>query len=408
MVKKTISFTLIIILFLMVYQFLFTMVKDNHYVTYSIDKGEIFTIDETYKKDGDNDYYLIKVTNNDKNFIFKLKNDFNKQKNIIEDINIFEKDDFYCIGLDLVGKDKYSYPECIKDNVLYEYNMIKDQIDLNEYTSKLKNKESEKYETESIKYNEHGFNVNKSYLDDNEIIMIYDYNRVLLYYPTFSRSFIFSNVDYYKNTHGILVGKYYLVPKTTTLPAFNTIIKYDVVDGVKEELALPVEISKQSYLNGVHDNKLYLFDNSNKRQFEIDPYSNDITIIGNVDDEGVTFVNGEEQSISVYDLDKEEVKFQEKVDEYSNLNYDSIFINDYFAIYVKDGNFYKVYHDYIDIPILLFYEPDAKNVIVKGENIYFIKESSLYKYNEYGIHEMVTRGEFLYNYENMYDIYLKK
>ena len=81
MIKKTISFTLIIVLFLLVYQFLFTMVKNNHYVTYYIENKEVFKVDEKYISDKKQDYYLIRVNSNDKNYVFKLNNVFNKQKN---------------------------------------------------------------------------------------------------------------------------------------------------------------------------------------------------------------------------------------------------------------------------------------------------------------------------------------
>ena len=114
MIKKTISFTLIILLMLLVYQFVVNLAKSSHYVTYKIDKGELFNIDEKYNKEKGKDYYLIKVTNNDKNFVWKVENKFNKQKNIVSDIEIFEQDDYYCLGLVFVGDKYYSYSSGVK------------------------------------------------------------------------------------------------------------------------------------------------------------------------------------------------------------------------------------------------------------------------------------------------------
>ena len=407
MIKRTISFSLIIILFLLVYQFLFTIVKDNHYVKYTIENGDIFNIDEKYTKDDSKDYYLIKVSSDDKNFVFKLNNVFNKQKNIVKDVVVIEKGEYYCIGLDLVGDDNYSFPECEKDGITYSYNSVKDIIDFDEYIKKTKGKDYDRYNTESIKKNELGLIVNRSYIDDNEVVIVYGYKQMDLLYSNYSRTFSFSTMDNYKNTYGTLVGKYYMVPKITSLPTFSTYIRYDVVDGIKKEIELQTSVSKQSYINGVNDNKLYLFDRSSKIQLEIDPYSESVKEIGNTDNEGITYVNGKKESISVYDLEKMDVFFENKKDDYPSLDGEYITSNNYYAIYKKNDSYYKVYKEFQDSPILMFKQSDVKNIKVRDDNVYFIKDNGIYKYNEYGIFGLVFRNEFIYNYDNIYDIYLK-
>ena len=407
MIKKTLSFSLIIILLLLVYQFLITMFKNNHYVTYSISNGDLFNIDEKYIKSGKQDYYLIKVNNNDKKFVFKIDNTFNKQKNIVEDVEIIEQDGFYCLGLNLVGNDKYSYPLCNKDNIVYSYNSVKDIINFDSYISKIKDKEYDKYSSQSGKKNELGLTINKDYIDENEIIIIYGYKQINLFYANYSRTFTFSSLDNYKNSYGTLVGNYYLIPKISSLPGFDTYIKYDIIDGIKKEIELPKSISKQSYINGVNDNKLYLFDKSNKEQIEIDPREDKVSVVGSVNKEGITFVNGKEQSISVYDLEKDEILFEPSKDDYSNVDGEFLMANDYYAIYKKGDSFYKVYKEYQDIPILLFNDSEAKNIKLRDDNIYYIKGDGLYKYNQYGIFGLVYRNEFIYNSDNIYDIYLK-
>lgn len=407
MIKKTISFSFVIILLFFVYQFLITLVKDNHHITYSISKDVLFNIEEKYIKEGKQDYYLIKVNSDDKNFVFKVENTFNKQKNIVEDIEVIEQNGYYCLGLDLVGQGKYSYPECLKDNITYSYSSIKKDVDLSNYVSKIVDKEFDKYSSESIKKDELGLIVNRDYIDDNEIIMVYAYKQINLFYTNYSRSFSFSGLDNYKNTYGRLVGNYYLIPKVTSLPIFDTFVKYDVVDGIKKEITLPKSITKQSYINGVDSNKLYIFDKSNKEQIEIDPVNNKTKIVGSVDNDGITFINGKKQAISVYDLEKEEVLFEEKKDDYSFDDGEYIASNDYYAIYKKDNSYYKLYKEYQDVPVLLFVEEDIKNIKVREDNVYFIKENGLYKYNQYGIFGLAYRNEFVYNSDNIYDVYLK-
>ena len=407
MIKKTISFSFVIILIFLVYQFLVTMVKDNHHVTYSISKDDVFNIDEKYVKNSKQDYYLIKVNSNDNNYVFKIENTFNKQKNIVEDVEIIEQDGYYCLGLNLVGKDKYSYPECIKDGITYSYSSVKDTIDLYDYVSKIKDNNYDKYSSESIKENELGLIINRDYIDNNEIIMVYAYKQIDLLYANYSRSFSFSSLDNYKNLYGTLVGNYYIIPKITSLPTFDIYIKYDVIDGIRREIELPKSITKQSYINGVDNDKLYIFDKSNKEQIEIDPKEDSVKVVGDVDQEGITFVNGKKQPISVYDLEKEEVLFEEKKDNYSFDDGEYIASNSYYAIFKKDDDYYKVYKDYQDTPILLFSDADVKDIKVRDDNVYFMKDNGIYKCNLYGIFGLVYRNEFIYNNDNIYDVYLK-
>ena len=52
---------------------------------------------------------------------------------------------------------------------------------------------------------------------------------------------------------------------------------------------------------------------------------------------------------------------------------------------------------------------DSKNpthVKFKDDNIYFIDDNVLYKYNEYGINPLIIKDEFRYHDDDIYDIYL--
>ncbi len=407
MVKKTISFTLIILLLLLVYQFVVNLAKSSHYITYTITKEDkLFNVDEKYIKEDGKDYYLIKVSDKDNNFIWRLDNTFNKQKNIIEDVKIIEQDGYYCLGLSFVGKKYYAYPECIKDNSLMSYSSVKDKVNLKSFVSKITDKNKEKYSTDSSKRTEELLIVNKDYLDEKEALLIYSYKLMSLHYLNYARNFSFSNSDNYKNEYGALVGKYYVIPRLTSLPTINTFMKYDIVDGIKKEITLPMTISKLSYINGVYDNKLYVFDKSDKRQFEIDPYTDEVTLIGTVDEEGITVINGKKEKISVYDLEKNKVEFSADLTPYSEIDYDQIYVDDDYAVYTKNGDFYKVYNGYENIPIYLFTEPNAHNVRVTNGNVYYVKDNSIYKHNVYGSFVLASRNEFVHNYDNIFDIYV--
>ena len=409
MIRKTISFSLIFLIIFLIYEFGVNMLKGSHNISYSlVSNEEIYEIDEKYTKDNQYDYYLIKVKNKDKNFVFEFDNEFNKQKNIVKNIETFEQDGFFCIGLKLAGADKYSYPECIKDNILYSYASIKNKVNFEDYLNKINDAKREIYNKESIKKSEFDTVVSRDYLDENETIIVYNYKIISLHYKNFSRSFSFSNIDNYKNQFGQLVGKYYVMPKLTSPPSVSTLVKYDIEEGLKRDISLNASLSKQYYINGVHDDKLYYFDKSNKMQYEFNPETDEINIVGSENKEGITYINGEKQTINVYDLDKSNVHFSEDFSKYSSIDYDIILKNDKYAVYSKNGDYYKVYNDYLDLPIYLFSEKEAKNVKLKGDNIYYLKNDSIYKYNDYGSFIIATNHEFSYNFDNIYDVYINE
>ena len=116
MIKKVISFTILLVIFLLGFQFLISFLKTNHNIIYDLEiEGEIYSIDETYKKISGRDYYLFNVSIGDSNFLFKSDNYFNKQKKVVDSIKKYSNDNVTCISL--IYKNNYaSAPLCIKDN----------------------------------------------------------------------------------------------------------------------------------------------------------------------------------------------------------------------------------------------------------------------------------------------------
>lgn len=406
MLRKSISFSLILLLLYLIYQFLINSVKYTHFITYTISNDESFNIEESYSKDN-GDYYLLKISNDDKSFVFEVDNYFNKQKNIVSDIKTFEDNGYYCIGVVYLNNKYYSYPMCTKNNVLYSYNSIKDEVDFGDYLKNIKNEESEKYSKESIRVEEADIILNKDFFDEKEVLTIYGYKQVSVHYKNFNRMLSFSTVDNYKNDYGVLADEYYVIPKLTLLASYKSLYIYDLNSGEKEEALFPREVSKNSYVNGSHNGKLYIFDRSELRQYEVDLDNHSIVEIGNTDKDGFAYINGEEKTISVYELNANTILFSENADDYNSIDYDDIYIDDNYIIYRIDNSFYKAYKKYLDNPIFLFEEEDMKNIIVKYGNIYYIKDDSIYKYNEYGSHVMATREEFKYNYDNIFDVFYK-
>ena len=241
---------------------------------------------------------------------------------------------------------------------------------------------------------------------------MYNYKNIIKINGERTMTFDFSNKDVFKNEYGTLVGKYYVIPKMRNNIEFSHYLIVDLEKETVEEIDLAREvsakISSQMYVNGIYNSNLYIFDKSNLVQYEINPDKGEIKVVGNKDKKGIVYKNGQEEEIGVYTLNNEKVKFTENYDAYKEIDYDQIFLTSNGAVYVKDGVFYKVYNNYLKNPIYLFEAKNVQDIKVKEDNIYYINDQFLYRYNDYGNVKILKREQFKYDYTNIYDVYFEE
>ena len=131
--------TFILILFIGFTIFLFLMFKSYNYEkTYTINK---YKIKEVYNKE--TGYYTFLITYNNKIYPYELKSDYLRKRNLITDVNIYEKEDNLCL---LPKSTKLDfYPVCSNDTEIISYNLTDKDSDYFHYPEyKNNNKEYEK------------------------------------------------------------------------------------------------------------------------------------------------------------------------------------------------------------------------------------------------------------------------
>lgn len=404
MIKKSISFTLVLFLLFLCYQTVITFFKSNHTIEYEING---FNIEEEYKKNSSEEYYIFKVSNGENEFVFDAHNDFNKQKEVVKDISIYDDDNLYCVSLLFKYDNTSSGPLCVDENGLYVMNPTKETDGFKEYISKLPNANKTEYSDKSEIKTQKDITVYRDYLSKNEVLMIYDYQSVYFFEKENLHAASYTNAYKTPNNLGRIVGKYYLIPRLISIPTFNTFVKYNLETGVKSELNMVYKIAKNSYINGVYNDKLYIFDKDELKQYEIDPYTDEVKVVGDKDNEAFAYINGEKTKVPVEQMKDSEIKFSEKTSDYENIDYDSIYPEKKYSIYVKDGIFYKAYVKYPNIKIKLFEEKDANNIKVYNDNIYYMKGNSIYRYNSNGIVMLAKKDTIIKEVDNPYEVYLK-
>lgn len=403
--KKILNFVIILGILLLVFQFGINLFKTNHKADYDINiDSKSANIHEEYLKDKKSDYYFFEVAYGDNKFVFDVDNIFNKQKKVISDIKTYKKGDLVCISPVYI-KDTESDIYCDINGVQYDYSNIKDNYNLDEFTATLNKFDNNKYVSSNKNSSISSMDVYKENMSDDENIIVYKYkNLVKLTKPGSSR-IQFSNYDVYHNDLGVLVDKYYVMPKYENKPEYTGFLIIDILDDDTSTMYFDDSISTNIYINGIVENKLYIFDKSNMVQYEIDPKKKSYRVTGN-GSTGAQYYDGEWSTKNIYEFTKTEIKFNNKIsikDNYVNI-YDG---NKYYFYSNSNNEYYKVYKKDPDKKVFLFKNSNAKEVKVVNDNLYFIEGNNLYKYDNYSVKLILTNKEFQYNYNNIYSVYFK-
>ena len=82
--------------------------------------------------------------------------------------------------------------------------------------------------------------------------------------------------------------------------------------------------------------------------------------------------------------------------------------NDMYYFVTDTGDFYKTDKLNLKNSVLLFHFDSVSEWKVKGDNVMVVSGDTMYYYDDvYGLLPIVTSNEFIYNYKNICDFYVK-
>ena len=403
--KRVVGLVLIFLLVVFVYQFVIVLLQEGHDISYKIASDNIeFTINETYKKEKREDGYLIDIKSSDnKEYVYYLNNNYNKQKKIIKKIATFQKDDYMCIAPTTIDGKLVEEILCNDGKDVSSYEYVNSKVDISAFLDQL-NLRQKYVDNKTGEMNEDNVKIYKNNFYDNEYLEVYRYKYLAVMNKGVYNTYTFSQNDIYKNDLGVYINNYFIVPIVNK----NQITDYYIIDvkaGTNRVIFLPTAISKNIYNIGVVDNKLYIFDLNNKEEHVIDPKDATHEVIGDVNSGFKFYENGKWVDKNVTDFNKE-MKFGENTTPPQlPFSYDNIYESDN-QYYLVDGNkVYKVYKNKVDYRILLFEINNYNNLTISKDRIYYIKDSTLYRFDKYGTKTLVNNNEFKYNNTNIYYVY---
>lgn len=415
-------FKLLVVLFIIYFaiQYCFYFFGRGHNITYNLKINDMpVVIEEILKVNKEEtDGYYININFDNKSIPFKILKKYNRQKKIVTNVDLLYGDTYTCAFVNIKNDINATDIKCLKDGMIYYYSTIKGndskldslvsntQYNVAKYTNDTYNGDKD-----NIRYYPYNY-------VDNYGIVIGHYQGVYLFgnEVTNKSRFIqlFSNDVYSKDIEG-LAGKYYITADYNASHEFVRFNAVNILTGTSEQINSEYNISFNSFVQGSIDNKLYLIDINNKRQYSIDPKSKKVEIVGDLNrgaqiytDEGILTKNINEV------IDKKIKFFDNTLTTLNDKSYDYIrYVGDKnkeYYIFEKRGQLYDVYLVYSeDISYrknYVFTTTDINRLFFKGGYVYYINEDELKVFgSDIGNKTLIKYSELKYNPTLKYYVY---
>ncbi len=405
--KKAFSFAVIFLIIILTYQFIVIFFEKNYDFEYQIESNDyVFTIREQYRKNEAIDGYFLNIkSNSSHDFIYYVDNNYNKQKKIINEIETFVKGDYLCIYPKLVNASDVLEIECSDGNNTYSYDYVSRIVNINDFPKNLgiiNNFENKV--TNNVSDNSGSVVFYKDNISKNEHIGVYFYQYLEVFADGKVTKYGISDNDVYDNSLSVYINNYFLFPVLNDVRRYDFYRVVDVKKGEAYNLNIEGGMAKNIYNLGVINDKLYVFDLGDKKEYEIEP-NGKMRVIGTVEEGFVKYVEGKWVDASILDFVDNRITFKEK-NELSAQDYDFLYQDDKYYFYIENNKMYKTLKNNTNIRMLLFDTTGYKNFRVSNGKVYFLKEDCLYRYDEYGIKIVARYNEFKYNNNNMYGVYV--
>ena len=391
----------------------------GHDVTYKLGKNKQYQVHEIYTKKEKNelDNYYLEITVNKINFNFQLFDTYKEKREIVEDI-IYYDGEYKCLLPIIDGKAQTDIL-CYKNNRYYNYISIAgkeekldefvDDIDINLYDKDtFLDKSTETLSKDGIKL--YTYNVQK-----NHFLALSNLQGIYLINDNIDSIQIFDK-DVYARELSTVVGNYYVTADYSAKQQFRTFYFIELSTGKKSEAKAPDYISFDSYIQGVVDGKIYLYDRDREKQYSIDPKKKEIKEVGNKKRKIKYYADNDWDKITVTKANNE-VKFDYYIDDYDFSKFDYVQLiggkySGYYYLYQKSGNYYNVYRTPVQNKkgiTYLFKVEKLDDVFYVDEYIYYRLGNQLKYYSDQtGIRTLIEYNELQFNESIIFGVYNKK
>lgn len=353
---------LIIALIILVFTLSGCDASKSYSLEYNIDN---YDISENY--DINRNLYYYQITSNKRKYDFIYKSSIIEENKLIKKIKEYTNGDDACITID--SDYIKTNPLCTHKNNQISYHLINNELkeELSDY---YKNKETINKK------------INNYTLYSNENILIWNYKGFNYIKNKKNTSIKLFKEDIYEISAATHINEYILIPNYEQKYNFNELYIINLNTLEVDKWKINYDISFNSYINGINDKSVFLTDKKNEKQYELVPHKKKMRIVGKKNKDGIIYVDGKEEKISINELVKKDITFT------SSNPYKYTLENNYIYLSYPDSNLKtKITNQKVD-----------KLITIKDNAVYYLVDNILYKYdNEYGETKVIEYEEWQYN-----------
>ncbi len=413
--KRLFKWLLFLFLIFIGYQmFVFLFIHEHHH-TYTIGKGKTkYTIHEHFQLVKQEHIYTFEIQDSKKRtYHFQVNENFHKRDKVIQKIETYQKGNMTCLYPVLL-KQKQSDIVCNENKKEYSstyYLMAQDDrifsfIDTLEkkgYQNQLWNLESSKQEKSDVTYYPENIASNVYYY-------LWNYKGVTKISQKGVKKENIFKIDKYENNQSILVGDTLVVIDSDQKYDFDQLYLISMTTDKVETLKLKEKIPQDSYFCGQVDNKAYLIDRKNIRQYEIDLAKKKVQLIGNKESNAQYYNGTKWKTRNIYDFIQQDFFFQDEISKEITKNYPkaTAFQGVERTYFLQDNQVFYVSHQYPKKPVFLFKMQELLEVQSIKNVLLFITKDTVYQYEpRNGLRKILTSRELLFNQKKMFGVVLK-
>ena len=401
---------LIKIIFIIVIVFItmsvFKLFKNEHKVTYKIDNYSIK--EHFYKKN--NHYYDITINDKNNTYIYTLNKNLGKKKKIIKDIKTYKSKNLVCI-VPIYKKDITNNIYCSlnKKQVSASYLQSISNLDFNKIVKKAK-----KYKLNLVKNNDNKtvykqLEVYKKNITDDHIYFIWNYKGIYIVSNNEIKYKKIVNHDLYDNVMDCVVDDYYVIFDNSSVNGIENVYYYDINKDKVNRFKLKTKLTKNTYINGVIDNLIYVTDRKQKKEYTINIKNKSIVEVDNDQTNYIVYDNGTKKELTKSDYFMQDKFFNNNLISDSKVTSSKELKKEYnYYYFIEENRVYKALDTNKKDKILLVELDNITDWLIRDREIILLRDGTLYSYtDDFGLRKILTTNELRYNYKNIYDFWKK-
>ena len=406
-------FLTLVFLFLIYFalQAVFYYFGPGHAVEYSISD---FKIKEEYINNQKNEIqsYSFVISNNENTINLQVFKDYNNEQKIIKEIKSIQSNGMLCIMPIFINDESLTDLMCLKDGIIYNYASLKNsssEIDefydaLDKYIAK-ENLESQDTRSNIVLY--------QSNMQPNSYLSIETYKGFV--YANSTKKLLYSkNIftsDVYDRYLSAYVNEFYVTVNYDEQYGYSKVYIYNIKTGDEKIITLASNIERNSYIQGIYEDSIYLFDRSNKKQYEINTATQNVLEIGNITKGVKVYQHGVFERVSAYECSNNDIFFENDGEDINDYHYLKSTIGNktgYTYYYKNNGSTYRIYrvnNSNKEQFTYLFEIKQIDKLLAVNEYIFYIYGNYLKYYSDKtGIRTLAFNSELEFNQNINYQI----